>query len=50
MANNQCYFEEWNLPPAGIDTISVWINPTLINKDKDKDTVFHERGDINKSM
>ena len=42
MIKYQRYFDEWNLPTSGIDTISVWVHPNLINRFED----FHERGNI----
>jgi hypothetical protein len=36
------YFNELRLPESGIDTISIWINPEIINDFG----AFHEKGDI----
>lgn len=40
------YYDEWNGPEAGIDTISIWIHPYLINKHSD----FHKQGNGNKAI
>jgi hypothetical protein len=40
------YFDEWDMPPSGIDTISIWINPLLINRFED----FYERGNIHEAI
>jgi hypothetical protein len=40
------YFEEWNTPPAGIDTISIYINPAIINRFN----AFHEHGNIHEAI
>jgi hypothetical protein len=40
------YFHEWNLPIAGIDTLSIWIHPNLVNKHK----AFKIKGNTNESI
>jgi hypothetical protein len=40
------YFNEWNVPPSGIDTISIWIHPGLVKKH----SLFHEYGNNNESI
>ena len=40
------YFNEWDCPPEGIDTISIWVHPNMINRFVD----FHEYGNIHESI
>jgi len=40
------YFNELDCPPEGIDTVSVWIHPNMINRITD----FRERGNIHESI
>jgi len=44
------YFNEWDVPPAGIDTISIWIHPYLINYDKDAHKAFHKEGNVREAI
>jgi len=46
MSDYPRYFNEWNVPPAGIDTISIWICPDLIKNH----SFFHENGNNNESI
>jgi hypothetical protein len=46
MNNYTWYFDEWSVPPAGIDTISIWIHPYLVNKP----LTFHKKGNANKAV
>lgn len=46
MLNHNRYFEEHAVPPSGIDTVSVWIHPNLINNFGD----FHECGNIHSAV
>lgn len=46
MISHPLYFNEWDVPPAGIDTISLWIHPYLINKH----SAFHGRGNANEAV
>jgi len=43
MSDNQWYYDEWNVPSAGIDTISISINPEIIKNY----SYFHELGNNN---
>ena len=45
-ARSSCRFHEWNMPNAGIDTIAIWIHPSLVNRHAD----FHKYGNNNKSI
>jgi hypothetical protein len=40
------YFDECNVPSAGIDTVSIYIHPYLINKHP----YFHEQGNVNEAI
>jgi len=40
------YFNEFEVPEAGIDTISIYIHPNLINKPSS----FHEKGNANEAV
>ena len=44
------YFNEWDVPPAGIDTISIWIHPYLINYNKDAHKAFHKEGNVHEAI
>ena len=46
MIQYQRYFNEWEVPSYGIDTISIWIHPNLISRFED----FHERGNIHEAI
>jgi len=46
MSDYPRYFNEWNVPPAGIDTISILIRPDLVKKH----SFFHENGNNNASI
>jgi hypothetical protein len=46
MFNYPTYYNEWNGPQAGIDTISIYIYPYLINKH----SYFHEQGNANEAI
>jgi hypothetical protein len=44
--NFPCYFQEGSTPQSGIDTITVWLYPNIINRFNQ----FHERGNNNQPI
>jgi hypothetical protein len=44
--NFPCYFQEGSTPQSGIDTITVWLHPSIINQVYQ----FHERGNNNQPI
>jgi len=43
---SSCYFQEGSTPQSGIDTITVWIHPSIINRFDQ----FHEQGNNNQPI
>jgi hypothetical protein len=46
MINYNRYFDEWDMPPSGIDRLSTWIHPELIGKFQE----FHNYGNNNAAI
>jgi len=44
--NYPCYFKEGFTPQSGIDTITIWLHPEIINHPQ----LFHERGSNNQGI